>query len=191
MRDAVLLQAGSNLHRPLLEWSEPRHRAYCERWGFDYRPEYEPQQTERHPVWDKVLLIQAALRAGYRTVVWLDADALIVDPATDLRTALRWDLGLVDHPGPPYHLNAGAIYLRNEPWLHELFGRVWDLQREHPWQEQQILNELLEARNWSGVEVLHARWNSTIGVNETPRAVVQAWHGPLSPEERLALMQAA
>lgn len=190
MRDAVLVQAGSNQHRPLLEFAFPRHAEYCARWGFDYRAEYEPQQTERHPVWDKIVLLRAALEAGYPYVVWLDADALIVDPTTDLRLALRWDLGMCDHPGPPYHLNAGAIYLRNEPWVRELFQRVWELHREHPWQEQQVLNELLEARRWAGVEVLHARWNSTVGVNEVAAAVVRAWHGPQDPQERLQAMQA-
>src|ERR1051326_5161639 len=59
-------------------------RAYAERHGYDVitidRPlDDTPRALARSPAWQKCLVLQPSVAAGYDRVVWLDAD-IVVNP---------------------------------------------------------------------------------------------------------------
>jgi hypothetical protein len=180
---AALIQQASGLYTQLLDVSGRRHSDYAARHHITFWSIRGDPQRERPPHWNKVLLIQRALRMGFELVVWLDADTLIVRPGEDFRAALPAGapIGLCRHPMPlnghPWHYNSGVIVVRNTEVSREFFDRVWQAGPvRHHWQEQVRINELAHQQP-EAVQVLADRWNSTMGVTACPDAVVQAWHG--------------
>lgn len=192
MRDAVLVQVGTgDGWEGVLRLLEPHHAAYCERHGFDWWPVTERAVEDRHPLWEKPAAICRALEAGYGLVVLLDADCLIVRPEVDLRTALRWgDLGMCAHqlPWMDFHLNSGAVWVRNTERAREFYDQVWAFPHLTDWDacsrplgaregEQHSMNRVLERRDYDLLEILPARWHSAEHINPTREPVIRAWHG--------------
>lgn len=186
MTDAVLIQQASGDHGLMLELTAGRHAGYCARHGITYWPVLGGVQHSRTPHWNKIVLIQHALKMGFATIAWLDADTLIVRDGEDFRTALdpaAGPLALARHPahaasGSPEHWNSGVIILRNTPQTREFFQAVWDAGPlgEHCWHEQARIMDLLP-RFPGLVQRLDDRWNSTETVTEVPDPIIKAWHG--------------
>lgn len=200
----MLIQVGTGAWRPVLDLVTPHHTEYARRHNMEFRPVGEALQRERHPIWDKVVAIREALQGGYDFVVALDADALVVRPEVDPRLALRWgELGFVchQHPHQPFHANAGATYLKSTAAVRDFYEAVWDFPYRDDWDaaavrlgtrdgEQHSVNRVLERTGWARAEILHAHWNSTPGINDTPAPIVRAWHGIDGIGERQQYMAA-
>lgn len=197
MRDAILIQQASGEHVALLRLTMERHVRYAERHGMDYVAYFGEVQPEGwHPVWSRSVLCLDELARGRKFVFSVDADAAIVDEATDLRQALpvgdeRGVIGLVQHPGPPVHLNCGVMLMRNGSLVRRLL--VWVIRNGPggpPWYEQAILNEIVVKRpEFEGVVVrVNEQWNSTYQVNESSDPVIKAWHGGWPVAQKLAWM---
>jgi hypothetical protein len=141
-------------------------------------------QTDRHPFWDKIRLIQMMLAAGYELVVWLDADTLVVRPEVDVRTALQdgAPIGMCRNDLPwqdlPWHYNAGVIFVRNTGSARWFFDEVWKAGYvdHRAWQEQAKINELAR-KHTDLVQQLDDKWNCTKGVNSVRDPIIRAWHG--------------
>jgi hypothetical protein len=186
MKDAILIQQASGEHGAMLWLTMARHRLYAERHGMDYVAYFGEAQPEWwHPVWSRAMLCLDELARGREFVFCVDADAVIVDEGADLREALAFSvegrgvIGLVEHPGPPRHLNCGVMLWRNGEkaiaLLMEMIrlGPGWP-----PWYEQAILNEVVQRPEFEGVvQHLSDRWNSTYQVNEASEPIIMAWHG--------------
>jgi ADP-heptose:LPS heptosyltransferase len=180
----VLIQQASGVHLEMLKLTHDLHNAYAVRHGLTYCCVRGPVQSDRHPFWDKIRLIQMMLATGFEFVVWLDADTLVVRPEIDVRTALRDgpSIGMCQNPLPwgdqPWHYNAGVIMVRNTGTARWFFDEVWRAGQvdHHPWHEQAKINELTH-KNKNLVQPLHNKWNCTKGVNTTPRPIIMAWHG--------------
>jgi hypothetical protein len=175
---------------PLLDLTKAHHKAYCQQHNFDYQAEYS-DVYEHDPVlgsYAKIELIKRAMLEGYEYVVWLDADTLILDTATDLRKAIeRNKIGVCWHRLPQLnHWNVGALYIHNSA---ETFAFIDEWLSVYPppkdgWNEQGVFNRMAIKRNV--VVTLSDKWNSTIMVNEVPDAVVLGFHGQ---PKRLELMR--
>jgi hypothetical protein len=140
-------------------------------------------QWGRAPAWDKIVLIQMQLAAGYDLVIWLDADTVVVRPEIDLRTALSEGapIGMCKHPLPwgaqPWHWNSGVIFVRNTKAARWFFDEAWRTDRlAHPWHEQARINELAEQHPHL-IQEIGAEWNCTRGMTFARHPIVCAWHG--------------
>lgn len=178
---------------------EERHRAYCEKWGYEYLHETVPQITNGYP---KIRTAKRLIAAGHSHVFLVDCDCLIVDFERDLREAtpgsqviaaavypVPWDRWLV-------HYNTGMAYVQNTPDTLEFLDDVL-MAEGRPSDglgdcEQSRINELLfENPKWSdaGYALPHW-WNSIQHFKPSDRDIVAAWHGAYDPITRRQWMQA-
>lgn len=200
----VLLQVASDLeNQERCRLTEPIHRAYCEKWGFQHVIAAPPYAGHAQANWDKLKILRSLLaeREG-RYVVMIDADALVARDDIDLRSALPSHafLGVNIHPyvwpsvgdgQRTFHYNCGVLYFRSSPACIE-FLDYWlshesDAARAGK-SEQCVLNDiLLGEREWqAGVATLDQRWNANVHNQPHEDAAVVAWHGAGC---RLARMQ--
>ncbi len=188
----VLLQFATidSDHQVMLNLADPMHSSYCTRHRIEWVTEYA-HQTPRHPAWSKVAMIARALDEGYRQIAWLDADCLIVDPETDILAASGYGIAVcecLESSYTPRHLNTGAVYLAASPEVRA-FVDVWLAgDTDHPWQDQQVFNELMAARPWRDLlTILPNRYNCVETHMEASCPVVRAFHGD---PDRVAKMTA-
>lgn len=202
--DTILLQHGSNGHEECLYIALAAHRRYCEAHDIDYQATGGDYPLGgRHPMWTKVHLIRGALKRGYQKVIWLDADALIVDIETDLRDAVPakqigvtwhatdWDrLGIGDQCYD--HWNTGAVYCGAGDFTHNALLHWWNTDDDgHPWHDQHGFNKAVQSGTLAQVVKLDARWNSIYPLFESGNAVVRHWAGWQPLPERARTMRAA
>lgn len=179
--DAVLIQyADGPAHTALLRATWARHNAYTVAHGCDFW--WLCGYRDPALMWPRWELIEKAITLGYRHVFWLDADAVIVNMAADLRDALPEDkhFGMLHGSvpgGEPEHWNAGVMYFHGVPMARN-FARymVNSKPREYfplPrwWQDidgdQYLLNRQLLAENpINTAAILHPldrKWNTIYG----------------------------
>ena len=181
----ALCSIGSGPHEALLEISRPTFAAYAQRHGYELITSTE-SDPRRPPAWAKVPMLQEAL-ASYELVLWIDADAVVVDGSRDIADELQADryLGLVRH-GEQQVPNTGVMVWRAGDRAAELLERTWRGRRfvHHPWWENAALLDVLGyelpsalERGWrrlrrrrfrlvrpspslTGVQFLPLEWNS-------------------------------
>jgi Nucleotide-diphospho-sugar transferase len=126
--------------------------------------------------WDKVILIYHLLKF-YKTVMWLDCDAIFSNPLHDIRKDIdtRYAIQLVtDYDITPLFPNGGIWVVQNDPRSFEILEKVWSQTDmiDHPWWEQAAVCNLLgyephyggayhgptNYTDWIGP--LDKRWNS-------------------------------
>ena len=205
-RAGVICTMAHGPHRQLLEVTRPALERYGERHGYDVQV-VESRLAPARPVsWGKIALLHS-LVASYRVVCWVDADALVLDGAPDIRNDLR---------GPPFlHLvehrvqgerrpNAGVMVLRGGRLAARFLERVWDQHQfvQHMWWESAAVAHLLgyrvsptmrpaRASAWRPlVGFLDRSWNS-IPHDPSPQPHIVHFPGLPLPERRDALAAAA
>jgi hypothetical protein len=187
----VVQQARDQRYGAHLDLTEAWHRAWAHRWGLGYLRVDGPVAPRCWaPHWDQPFLLAELLRTE-GAAIWLDADALVVDPEQDPRPELfRHWVGMARHPGPPEHWNCGVVFARNAPLVRRFFERVTDFgPGRPPWYQQEVMNVLLLKRPWDVIiGELDPRWNATRGVLEPPAPAVLAWHGQGTPGQKYAAM---
>jgi hypothetical protein len=207
----ALCSIGSGPHAALLAVSEPTFRAYGERHGYDIVTA-AAAHPERPPAWAKVPLIRDTLDS-HELVLWIDADAVIVDDHEDIADALDPDtqLALVQHRRDDELIpNTGVMVWRAGEFARDLLDRVWAATTfvDHPWWENAALLDALgydfprfnrldrvlrrrfrAAPPPPGVQFLPGEWNwSYLDRSENPR-IVHCLGVPV--EQRLRDMQSA
>jgi glycosyl transferase family (putative galactosyltransferase) len=134
-------------HAELLEIGRPTLEEYAQRHGYDVIVRDQPETTLT-PSWERIPLIQGLL-GRYDEVLYVDADAIFVDVSRDIFEALVPDraFGFVMHVNEGNMLpNAGVLAVRAHRPALDLLDAIWgsrDSYKEHPWQEQMALCELL------------------------------------------------
>jgi hypothetical protein len=132
---------------------------------------------ERPAAWDKIVLIRNLLEI-YKTVMWIDCDAIICNPIDDIRTSLEegYPIHISTHNGiPPNFPNTGVMVLHHDDISFELLEEIWKQEDmiNHPWWEQGALIKLLgyeheyhqniryhgPTKYTSAVATLDLRWN--------------------------------
>ena len=140
----ALCSIGSGPHEALLEISRPTFAAYAERHGYELITSTQ-SDPRRPPAWAKVPMLREAL-ATHDLVVWIDADAVIVDGSRDIADELEPArfLGVVGH-GERKVPNTGVIVLRADGRARDLLDRMWNATRfvDHPWWENAALVDAL------------------------------------------------
>jgi galactosyl transferase GMA12/MNN10 family len=173
----------------------PRHLAYCEKFGFEFRAYTQFIDQSLNVSWNKVLMLRNLLAEGVPYIVYMDADTMIQNMNLDLREAtppFAW-LGLSAHPtawlGRNFHYNCGVMYIRNVPVAHQFFDIVWQNRGKFE-DEQTVMNAmLLDHRMQAGFVTLPHQWNANINSMPHHDAIIAAWHGYLFPPQRRMSMQ--
>ncbi len=185
MTSAVLIQQASGRHAPMLEMTACRHGDYCAKHQIQYWPVVGDVQFSRSAHWNKIVLVQRALDAGFDTVAWLDADTLILRDDEDIRDALNGGgpLGMALHAfpglaGETSHYNSGVMVMRNTPRTRSFFAAVWEKGPlgNHGWHEQARMLDLLPEFP-DLVQPLDPSWNSMEGTAAAKKPIIKAWHG--------------
>jgi hypothetical protein len=149
----ALCSIGSGPHEALLEISRPTFAAYARRHGYELITSAEGAGG-RPPAWAKVPMLREAL-ASFELVLWIDADAVIVDGRDDIAAQVAPDrfLGLVRH-GEQQVPNTGVMVWRAGDPALELLDRTWHARRfvDHPWWENAALLDALGYRLPSALE---------------------------------------
>ena len=136
----ALCSIGAGPHAALLEISRPTFDDYARRHGYELITSSE-SHPGRPPAWAKVPMLREAVDA-YELVLWIDADAVIVDGERDIAAELELDLGLVRHRrGEQLVPNTGVMVMRSGDFARELLDEVWASTRfiHHPWWENAAL----------------------------------------------------
>jgi hypothetical protein len=188
----VIASLATGRHRRLLALSAATFEAYARRWGWDLVLSTEELAPERPPSWSKIVLVRDLLER-YETVLWLDADAVIVDLDRDIATVLNAgaDLYLVRHPQGRDEAatvpNLGVMLLRRSPFLRAFLAAVWASEElvEHNWWENAaavaLLGQSLEppyplirpnSRWRERAAFIDLAWNSVPGYCESPAPAI-------------------
>lgn len=160
----------------MLELTFGRHARYCGVHGLDYRFQVSGADMELGG-WEKLRLARAALEQ-YEQVIWLDADAVIMNLHKSLLDAPHPpdSIGACWFPSPKPHWNVGVLYfkagVRMLSFLDEWLARYPGDTR---WHEQEIFLEL--GLKSEVVTTLPDEWNSSLDHNYVPNPVVAAFHG--------------
>ena len=159
----VITTLGAGPQRELLDLALPSFEAYADRHGYEVDARTEVPVRDRPASWSKIAIIREHLRDA-DAVVWLDADALVVDSTVDILEQLRPDafLGVVEHVFWGNQTpNAGVIALRAGPLAERFLEEVWEDVRfiDHPWWENAaVVNALVYSTPpWS--PRLNLRWH--------------------------------
>lgn len=201
---SVLLQYASGKDTPLLELSSLSYSTYCDKFGIEYEREHTVDLRSRGPNWAKILLILEKLNQGYEHIFWMDADTLIVDHSTDIRSVAQpGKIGMVRHPASwrelDYHYNSGVIFLhaattdQREQYI-DFFRHAYEIgpgrqSNGNIWQDQAGMLDAWLTGNYGEIMYrLPDRYNATLYVNDVRNPVIRACHGR-RPEEALAFMQ--
>jgi hypothetical protein len=121
--------------------------AYAERHGYDIAICDETLDISRPPAWTKLMHIRNLMNV-YHEILWIDADALILDLNSDIKEIIDRDsdLAWVYHEySNQRHPNSGVMYIQvNDKTrnLIELSIEQRDLD-DHPWWDQAALMRVL------------------------------------------------
>jgi hypothetical protein len=182
-------------HQDLLKHTGPTFERFAERHGYELVTGREIV-GDAPCAWEKLRLTRELLD-DHEEVLWIDADAMIVDVSRDIFEDLdperSW--GWVMHvAGNTLLPNSGVLALRSRPATIELLESAWSLRERyanHPWWEQAAINELLgfvevpsnnslrlgtPTARMSAVQFLGTEWNS-IAIDQAPAPRIKHYAG--------------
>jgi hypothetical protein len=147
-------------------------RAYAQQNGYEYlvitRPYFTALGVEC--CWLKLTMMLEALRAGYETVLFVDADAYIKSAAHKVETLLEPDKYLYLAKGYSGRFNSGVMLVNNhfkiQHWLEGVIStRYCSVLPKHDvgWGENGHIIQNTE--NCEFVSTLDRRWNNTYDIH--------------------------
>lgn len=203
-RRTVLCSVGVGPHAALLELAEPSFEGLAERHGWALELRWRPFPHDRPPAWNKIVAVRSLLE-DYETVVWIDADAVVMDPEPDITSVATPDRFLwmtKHHFQGEDQPNTGVLVVHAGEEAERFLDATWSVTHlvDHPWWEQAAMLHLLgfdvtspghthlvEPTDWyERVGWLDNRWNS-IPDDWHPAAHVHHYAGK-SQQERVSLM---
>lgn len=204
--DAVLIQyADGPTHTAMLQATWARHSAYTLAHGCDFW--WLCGYRDPALMWPRWELIEKAIMLGYRHVFWLDADAVIVNMAADLRDALPEDkhFGLLHGSvpgGEPVHWNAGVMYihgtptadnfarymLAKKPLIYSSLPRWWEDTDGDQYRLNQILAKHLTVKE-ALFHPIDRKWNTIYGYENGVTPNVLHLAGTPDLARRLAIIK--
>jgi hypothetical protein len=176
-------------------YTVPAMRRYAEKYGFDFAEHVDPI-CERPIAWSKLYLARDKFAQGYDTIFWIDADALIRRFDEDIRGHIdgNHEFYFVKEEFHKFkaksRLNSGVFLMRKSEIADQFLEAVLNRAEftNHYWWEQAAV--LAEFGLWSNFEeeelhrpdepnrfisrlkLLPARWNSFMGFDLDPAAIV-------------------
>jgi hypothetical protein len=130
----------------LLGVTLPSMRRYADRHGYQVRVN-RAARADRPPPWTKVRLLQHAL-ANFDLVLWVDADAVIVDGRHDIASCLLagdFQAIVCNTTREGQVPNTGVWLLRRSALALDFLRRVWRCEQfvHHKWWENAAVAHLL------------------------------------------------
>lgn len=159
-KNRVLCSLGVGNHVELLEIAARSFYPYAERFGYDVVLSHELLALDRPASWSKLLLVRRLLD-DYETVLWVDADAVIMRHDVDVAALLpdAATLAVVAHATPEgaEFPNAGVFLCRSNRTARRLLADMWASTEfvHHKWWENAALLKLLGYRPNAPVELVH------------------------------------
>jgi galactosyl transferase GMA12/MNN10 family len=202
--DRVIVSLGTGPQESLLRLARRSFTPYARRHGYDLDLHTEIVDGARPAPWSKIPLLRD-LVLRYETVVWLDADTVIVDRSVDIADEVVREafLYLVEHTvrGEP-RPNTGVMLLRGGEEAASFLDEVWALKSyvHHRWWENAAVCELLgysvdpparlrATRLRERTRFISPRWNWT---TDAPVRGARIRHFPgFAPRTRRLMMLAA
>jgi galactosyl transferase GMA12/MNN10 family len=198
----ALCSIGAGPHVDLLALSGETFGWYAERHGYELELRTELLVPDRPPAWSKIPLIQGLLE-DHDLVLWVDADAAIVDPTLDLADELgpRRLMGLVAHRYDGQVVpNCGVWALRRHRRVRRFLDELWAnvAYLDHKWWENAALIEGLgysveprvepirRSRMRDRTQYLDRSWNS-IAADPADRPRINHYPGRSQEQRRQAL----
>jgi hypothetical protein len=124
----ILATYATGQHVEYLELTRSTFERYAARHGYEVRvPEVDPVPEHQHKHWGKVAFINQLL-PECDELLWIDADAAIVDDSVDLASVLapRQFLGLVEHRYDGQLVpNTGVMIVRSGALARRFFEEIW------------------------------------------------------------------
>jgi hypothetical protein len=162
---------GTGSHRRLQSLAARSFRPFAERHGYDLHLHTAVLDPERPPPWSKIPILRDLLQR-YEQVLWIDSDAVIVDPREDLPFPPL--MGLVEHETKEGRVpNTGVWAIRAGDEAQQFLDEVWAQEDLvfHKWWENAAVCRLLgyplepagpaEPSRWrERTTFLDRRWNS-------------------------------
>jgi hypothetical protein len=144
---ATLLTIASGSYEALLPLMLPTFAEYARLHGYELVVETEVRDATRPVAWSKIPAIREAFQTSDE-VLWIDADALIVDFSRDLRAEVdpKTDLAWVVHRDNGYATpNAGVMLMRRSDAMLEFLDAVYEQVDliDHRWWENGAMIRLL------------------------------------------------
>jgi hypothetical protein len=137
----ALATIGTGAMRPVLDQSLHTFRRFGERHGYDVVVGGEEVIEDRAPAWNKVVLLQRLL-PQYDYVLWIDADAIILDDSVDPTSLMAADdyQALVRYVWNDEECACTGVWLlRNVEKARAFLSAVWEggdgYLRLHPWEQ--------------------------------------------------------
>lgn len=157
----LLITAYNKNYKQLGEICSSRIKKYSKLNGYGYMVFESENLTSRPYPWSKILCLYLALTDTlkaklYSWVMWIDADAFIINYDYDLIARI------INTAGPKTELiitkdicglNTGVIIFKNSSFAKKLLEKIWSCAKftDHPWWEQAALLELV-SKNWQGLQ---------------------------------------
>ena len=175
----VIATLAAGPHQAYLDMTRSRLIEYGNKHNYDIEFFNDVLTTDRPPAWSKILIIQKMLEI-YEIVLWIDSDAVIIDPSTDIFDEFEADkteLALVEHSyGGEAHANTGVMVIKRTENILQFLDLVWNQVDliDHPWWEQAAILRCLgiDSKVWPigkgdihsriaiDVKVLDKKWNA-------------------------------
>lgn len=172
MKDMLVFSIALNGYQWLYRNNLQTQRQYAHKINADYMlidsPKVVAMGTEC--CWLKIPLILAALKKGYRYVLFLDADAYVNKTAPDIRRDLKDPPPILMAKGQSDRWNSGVIYAENCDDTFTFFNHV--LSRRHT--DVDSKNSVGWGENGHVIQVDHEinmiselplRWNNTFDLH--------------------------
>jgi hypothetical protein len=193
---ALVQHASGDIHRSLVNETSHLHFDYCERWGAEYILDFTEANDGRTGHWRKIDLLRRALKDGFRKALWIDSDAIIVDPNVNIFDAAGYGVAVCecfDSPTVPRHLNTGVILCTASPQVVS-FLDLWD---KTPgigvasWEDQNAFIELMRGRPYRELlTILPNRFNCVETHMEASEPVVRHFAGDPDRMEKMRIVAA-
>lgn len=134
--------------RPVLSESLQTFRRFGERHGYDVVVGGEEAIADRAPAWSKVVLLRRLLET-YDYVLWIDADAIILDDSVDPVVLLgeeHYQALVTYHWNDEESACTGVWLLRRAERAVAFLDAVWGggdgYLRRHPWEQAAVMRLL-------------------------------------------------
>ncbi|HEY3321727.1 MAG TPA: hypothetical protein VGP72_14750 [Planctomycetota bacterium] len=180
---ATLIQHATGRHLALLELARPIHASFCARWGIEYRVRTD-RRCPNNPYFDKYadLIEWCETAPAGAPAIWIDSDALWINPTVNIGEALApgFDLGMTVGNTS---FNTGVMCLRSSPALLAALQRIYAASAREVargvWRDETaVWQELAGAHSEALVEPLDDAFNFCGAASLPLRPVViHAWHG--------------
>jgi galactosyl transferase GMA12/MNN10 family len=109
------------------------HVRYTDRHGYQYTYREKPVDPTRPPAWSKIRAVQEELMTpgrGCEWVMWLDADAVIMNSTIPVESLLRLaepDADLIVTPDRRFGVSSGVWLIKNSDWSKRFLEEWWNM----------------------------------------------------------------